>query len=178
MVGHLLRSKLNAHFPSNVLYGDIVKGLPENENSCDGVYCSHVLEHLSLNDFNTALANTLRMLKPGGIFRLVMPDLEYMIKGYMQNKKAGMDEASVRFIRDTGMGIEQRTRGLKGAIMHGWGNSNHLWLWDQSATLLALTKAGFKNIRACSFSDSKDRMFDYVEEKERFLNALAFEMIK
>ena len=56
-------------FPSKVIYGDIVKGLPGiKDNSCDGVYCSHVLEHLSLEDFRIALRNTLNILKPGGYF--------------------------------------------------------------------------------------------------------------
>ena len=44
-----LYSKNEFRFPSNVLFGDIVKGLPKiMNNSCDGIYCSHILEHLSL----------------------------------------------------------------------------------------------------------------------------------
>ncbi len=34
-------------FPANVSFGDIVKGLPVSDASVDGVYASHVLEHLS-----------------------------------------------------------------------------------------------------------------------------------
>src|SRR5271154_2334251 len=45
----------NGRFPSNVLYGDIVRGLPVAARSCHAIYCSHVLEHLSLNDFRAAL---------------------------------------------------------------------------------------------------------------------------
>src|SRR6266568_3068610 len=63
-------------FPARILYGDIVKGLPVADDTADGVYASHVLEHLSLNDFWLALRNTIRLLKAGGIFRLVVPDLE------------------------------------------------------------------------------------------------------
>src|SRR5687767_11842143 len=57
-------------FPKAVRYGDIVKGLPVADASCDGMYCQHVLEHLSLADCRAALRNTLRALKPGHIFRL------------------------------------------------------------------------------------------------------------
>jgi hypothetical protein len=46
--GTLLRRQLNVIFPSNVRYGDIEKVLPIQENSCDGIYCSHVLEHFSI----------------------------------------------------------------------------------------------------------------------------------
>src|SRR5690242_17561521 len=60
-------------FPKNVEYGNIVKGLPLAKGSCAAVYCSHVLEHLALNDLRTALRETYRVLAPGGLFRLVVP---------------------------------------------------------------------------------------------------------
>src|SRR5262249_14688069 len=59
-------------FPILVEYGDILKGLPVAANTAKGVYASHVLEHLALNDFKTAIQNTFRMLAPGGVFRLIV----------------------------------------------------------------------------------------------------------
>src|SRR5262249_16855882 len=79
VVGRLY-SKNGARFPGNAEYGDIVKGLPIADGSCDAVYCSHVLEHLALDDLHVALANTLRIVKPGGVFRLVVPDLEVLAR--------------------------------------------------------------------------------------------------
>lgn len=55
IIGSLLKKKLNVEFPENVLYGDIVKGINLPHNSCAGIYCSHVLEHLALNEFRIAL---------------------------------------------------------------------------------------------------------------------------
>ncbi len=65
LIGRLY-TRNSQRFPENVEYGDIVKGLPVAEESFHGVYCSHVLEHLSLADFRTALINTWRILKGGG----------------------------------------------------------------------------------------------------------------
>jgi Methyltransferase domain len=65
----------NTHrFPNGVEYGDITKGLPIAPNSCRGIYCSHVLEHLALAEFDIALSNTFSYLKPNGVFRLVVPE--------------------------------------------------------------------------------------------------------
>ena len=83
-----LYTKNDNRFPDNVEYGNIVKGLPISNNSCDYVYCSHVLEHLSLNDCRRALKNTHRIMKNGGVFRLVLPDLEFHVKEYIDNPYA------------------------------------------------------------------------------------------
>ena len=100
VLGWLLKSKLHAVFADNVKYGNIIDGLPGiKENSCEGVYCSHVLEHLSLNDFRTALKNTYGILKPGGIFRCVVPDLEHAARVYIRALDEGQPDASIRFHR-------------------------------------------------------------------------------
>ncbi len=59
-----LYTKNQFRFPCNVEYGDIVKGLPIEPDSCLGAYCSHILEHLSLSDFRTALRNTKIFCSP------------------------------------------------------------------------------------------------------------------
>src|ERR1700688_376097 len=45
-------TKNSRRFPPNVRSGDIVKGLPVGDESCHGVYASHVLEHLTLEEFH------------------------------------------------------------------------------------------------------------------------------
>src|SRR6266850_6100964 len=75
LIGNFYR-KNRWRYPANVKYGDIVRGLPLPRQSCAGVYASHVLEHLTAKEFHLALGNTFRLLARGGIFRLVVPDLE------------------------------------------------------------------------------------------------------
>ena len=62
LIGKLYK-KNKEFFPSNVMYGDIVKGLPLEENSIEGIYCSHVLEHLALNELKKSLRNIYKLLK-------------------------------------------------------------------------------------------------------------------
>lgn len=178
LLGGLFRKRMKVSFPKNVKYGDIVKGLPLEDNSCDGLYCSHVLEHLSYEDFIRAIKNSYRVLKPGGTFRLVMPDLENLVRSYLENKNKGNPEASVAFMANTGIAFRQRPRGLIGMIRGTFGNAHHLWLWDTDAAIHELQQAGFKDIRKCGFNDSGDKMFHLVEDSDRFDNALALEMRK
>jgi predicted SAM-dependent methyltransferase len=176
LIGFWARKKVN--FPQNVLYGDILKGLPGVQpNSCDAVYCSHTLEHLSLYDCGVALKNTYAILKPGGIFRCVLPDLEFFALRYLEDKKTRSD-ASMRFMQSTMLGVEQRNRSLKNLLFDFYGNSSHLWMWDDVSLTEALQSAGFTSIRKCAFNDSNEKAFLAVEEESRFWGALALECIK
>jgi predicted SAM-dependent methyltransferase len=177
IIGEVFKKKVD--FPKNVRYGDILKSLSAiEEGTCDGIYCSHVLEHLSLNDFNLALKNTYKLLKPGGIFRFVVPDLEFSINQYIKNLKIKPKSAAGEFLSATMLGIKNRPKSLKDFIVSFMGNSQHLWMWDQYALQNELEKAGFIKVRKCRYNDSRDKMFQYVEDESRFINAVAFEAVK
>jgi hypothetical protein len=179
IIGIFFKRLSNTVFPSNVQYGDIIKGLPIAKDKCDGVYCSHTLEHLSLQDFRIALKNTYTILKKGGLFRCIVPDLEYSAREYINMLERNEKSASIKFIgANTLLGTEKRQRGLKGFITNFWGNSHHLWMWDSKSLSEELSNAGFKQIRTCKFNDSDDEMFKYVEDLTRFENAVAIECRK
>lgn len=166
-------------FPKSVLYGDIVKGLPGIENnSCDGIYCSHVLEHLSLRDFRTALNNTYRYLKPGGIFRCVVPDLECSARSYVEGLDKKDENAAHLFFQETLLGQPARLRGFKNLIIGMLGGAHYLWMWDQYSLSKELRDVGFTSIRNCTFNDSKDLNFTKVESEGRFRRAVAIECAK
>ncbi|WP_431860967.1 class I SAM-dependent methyltransferase [Azospirillum sp.] len=157
-----------APFPDGARFGDIVKGLPFPDSTVDCVYASHVLEHLSYQDCRRALRNTYRMLKPGGTFRLVVPDLQWRAAAYLQALAAGDRQAATAFMRSTLLGVEERPRGLFGWLGMLFGNSAHLWMWDEASLTDALKEAGFATVRRCRFGDADIADFAMVEEKSRF----------
>ncbi len=178
LIGSVLKSKLNVVFPANIIYGDILKGLPITENTIKGIYCSHVLEHLSFNDCRLAISNTYKYLQPDGIFRCVVPDIEIMTRNYLKALDEQNDDASNDLIRSSLLGIENRPKGLKGLLSSYFGNSHHLWMWDRHSLKAELIKVGFKSVRDCLFNDSKDKQFNLVEDDSRFIGAVALEAIK
>jgi predicted SAM-dependent methyltransferase len=129
-------------FPENVLLGDIVKGLPIHDETVQGAYASHVLEHLSYEEFWIALRNTYKMLAPGGIFRLVVPDLESRARFYCDELSRGRVDSNSMFLRLTYLGVSQRPRSMFSRLRASLGNSAHLWMWDYRAIREALHKSG------------------------------------
>lgn len=69
---------------------DIVQGLPFADRSFDACYSSHVLEHLEPGDGARLLREMCRVLEPGGVVRIVVPDLELVVSDYQQALKRAL----------------------------------------------------------------------------------------
>ena len=174
LIGGLFRS-FGPRFPKTIHFGDIIHGLPLQEAYCDAIYCSHVLEHLSLSDFRIALRNTYSHLKPGGRFRLVVPDLEHLARAYLSSTDP---EASIAFMKGSFLGHPDRPRGLAGLLSAWLGNSAHLWMWDEKALEKELAQAGFTGIRRARYGDSGDPAFAAVETPVRWENCLGMDCFR
>jgi hypothetical protein len=173
-----LVTRARTAFPKSVRYGDVTKGLPIKSGSCDGVYASHVLEHLALDDFYRALNETLRILRVGGRFRLIVPDLHDLACAYVNAVENGDVEASHNFMSNAYLGMTKRPKTLRAKLIAAIGNSDHLWMWDRLSIAAALSKVGFRQIREAGFGDSEEPTFALVEDSGRFESAIAFEAIK
>jgi len=138
-------------FPKNVRYGNIVSVLPVTNGTCKGIYASHVLEHLSLGDFRTALRHTYNLLAEGGVFRALAPDLELLAREYISSEDS---RAAETFLKHAGLGQETRPNGLSGLLVSWLGSGDHLWMWDYKGLAAELSEAGFQHIRPCKIGDS------------------------
>jgi predicted SAM-dependent methyltransferase len=67
----------------NVIAHNLLKGVPFPDNEFDAVYHSHVLEHFTLADGKAFVQECYRVLKPGGIIRTAVPDLEQIARVYI-----------------------------------------------------------------------------------------------
>lgn len=67
-----------------VLQWDLRQGLPLPDRNCDAIYSSHTIEHFDRAGARGFLRECHRVLKPGGIVRLVAPDLEGIARAYLE----------------------------------------------------------------------------------------------
>lgn len=166
-------------FPKEARYGDIVRGLPLPDGCAKAVYCSHVLEHIDRESVVTALKNTYKILRPGGVFRLVVPDLAWRSEKFVNGHRGGDPNAADEFMRLSHLGQENATTGFIKRLRRVIGNSDHLWMYDYSAMTALLERTGFVSIRRCHLGDAEDLAFALVEDEGRFVdngyNELALE---
>ncbi|CAG4999684.1 hypothetical protein DYBT9275_02279 [Dyadobacter sp. CECT 9275] len=71
-----------SHYPEVIEY-NILNELPFQANTYDVVYHSQVLEHIPRERSIYFLSECYRVTKPGGIIRIVTPDLENIVKEYL-----------------------------------------------------------------------------------------------
>ncbi len=72
----------NMDWDRRVFIHDLRKTFPWDTESVDAIYTSHTLEHLSKEDGRKFLDECFRVLKPGGLIRIVVPDLKVIISAY------------------------------------------------------------------------------------------------
>jgi predicted SAM-dependent methyltransferase len=70
---------------AEVQHADLSKGIPLPSESCKVVYNAAVLEHLRPPDVVALLAECKRVLMPGGILRIGVPDLERIVRLYLES---------------------------------------------------------------------------------------------
>jgi len=120
---------------------DIRAKLPDDDKSVDYIYCSHVLEHFEKEAAINILKECKRVLKDKGIIRIVLPDLNKIIKNYEGADKFNREYFG--FDKDLYVGFLGK---IKRLFIRG-----HQWMYDTNSAKQLLKEAGFKNIKSCSF---------------------------
>lgn len=157
--------------PETVLW-DLRNGVPFADASFDVVYHSHLLEHIDREEAPAFLRECLRVLKPGGILRVVVPDLEVLARNYLRclerlpergtmadhfwaveemidqmvvraPKSHREQKPVVRFLENLLIGDTSRNGAL------------HRWMYDCFSLSEALRGAGFAEIKSCDERTSR-----------------------
>ena len=131
------------------LIWDVTFPLPFSTNSVSFLYNEHLLEHLEVKNAQRVLKDFLRVLKPGGVMRIAMPDLNSCVNTY--NNKDYLKNSQESLMRN-GLGHVKTNAELLNINMRYWG---HQWLYDWEELERRLRDAGCEQIVQCSFGESE-----------------------
>ena len=82
-----------------VIEHNLLEGIPFENNTFDLVYHSHVLEHFSKEDGEKLISECFRVLKPNGVLRIAIPDLERIAQKYLLFLEQGISNPNDKIIR-------------------------------------------------------------------------------
>jgi SAM-dependent methyltransferase len=154
----------------SIVVHDLRRGIPCADETVDVVYHSHFLEHLDRRFVAGFLAEVRRVLKPGGIHRIVVPDLEKAVRLYVEHLDAcragtasGHDEIVSmlvwQMVQKEAHGTARQppfrrwieNRVLGDARRRG---QSHQWMYDEVNLREVLEAAGFVRIRRMAYDHS------------------------
>jgi predicted SAM-dependent methyltransferase len=123
------------------LVDDISKLLSIEDGSVDLIYASHVLEHFGRLKYMEVLDRWYRLLKPGGIIRISVPDFESVCYHYIENKD-----------------IYQ----LRGFLYGGqnYPENYHYCAWDFKSISKDLNDSGFKDVKKYDWRETEHSHID------------------
>ena len=123
-----------------IRHADAARRIPHGAGTVDAIYASHMLEHLDRAEARSFLAECRRVLKPGGILRLAVPDLRTAAYQYLQMGDAESFMRRLQFDLDKPRGPVARLRRMLG------GGRGHHWMYDRDSLVALVEGAGFVDV--------------------------------
>ena len=143
-----------ADWPAGITRLDLKRGLPFPDGSVERIYSSHFLEHLSADAGRGFLKECHRVLAPGGIFRLVVPDLVIAAEKYLEATRRISASPPGRFFRTA---HDEFLKIICGQYLHkNRPGAEHCYIYDYPTLYLILSEIGFQKIERSSFRQSRD----------------------
>jgi predicted SAM-dependent methyltransferase len=160
---------------ADILVADLRRPLPFAAESFDAIYSSHVFEHLYEVQAARLLRECIRLLRPGGIFRIVVPDLHAMVQQYLDRKRApslGAEPLPADWLNKA---LHLRTaEPSSGFLLHRiylmlTEFHTHKWMYDGESLKQRLITAGLEDVEERDVWDSRIPDIASVEKRDRLL---------
>jgi SAM-dependent methyltransferase len=130
-------------------YLDLSRRFPFSDDSLAAIYSSHVVEHLHVDVAERALAECHRVLKPGGVLRIAVPDLDDVVAQYDPSDPDA-------FIY--GM--------FQGRAASDNRYARHWWHYNAVSLGARMRAAGFLDVTQCDFRAGRCPDLDHIEYRD------------
>jgi predicted SAM-dependent methyltransferase len=161
-------------WPENTRSVDLTKAIPEPDDAAEAIFSSHMLEHVRPEQAEFILRECFRVLRPGGVIRIAVPDLRRAAERYLDGDAEFFRGADGRPMADLFVeSLHLRTRPKGNAIERllrrvlRTDEGGHRWMYDGDSMSRRLGDAGFRDIRIRRFRDSSHPEMGLLDARER-----------
>jgi SAM-dependent methyltransferase len=167
-------------WPDDVIVRDLRRTLPFPAESFDAIYASHVVEHLYRTDARRLLAECFRILRPGGVLRVVVPDLKAIVDEYAGNGQGNARDNGSEKRGDPCERLNQRLMlrhdhppdGPLHLRLYAFFSDfhSHKWVYDAPHLVALFREAGFDDAAPHGYLESGIPRIAEVERASRVLD--------
>lgn len=156
-----------------IVIANLRKKLPFATGTFDAVYASHVLEHLYEREAVDLVKESVRVLRPGGVLRIVVPDLRAMTLRYLDMKQHRSQSAAPLPADWLNEMLHFRARvHARGFALHRLYASvtdlhYHKWMYDAESLASRMAVAGLTDIQERGLWESRIERIEAVEKRDR-----------
>jgi predicted SAM-dependent methyltransferase len=147
---------------------DVRKRIPFDDSSVSYIYSSHTFEHFSYDEALAVSRECFRVLKTGGILRVVVPDLSIAVREYLA--ETNDPKASQYFVERLSL-----TSSFRDLLHPG---SNHKQMFDSRSLVHLLREAGFLAPEVSAFGRSRIPDISSVDLEVRRAESLYVECVR
>lgn len=155
-------------WPRDVRRMDVRKRIAYPDSSVSCIYSSHTFEHFTYEESSAVTRECFRILKRGGILRIVVPDLAIAVREYLSD--TADPKASHRFVGRLLLGGSWRD------LLHP--GAHHQQMFDARSLVHMLKEAGFAAPEVREFGDSRMADIERIELESRRQESLYVECVK
>jgi predicted SAM-dependent methyltransferase len=163
----------------DIFIHDVRKPLPFQDGCADAVYASHVFEHLYREEGQQLVRESFRVLVPGGIIRIVVPDLRDAVREYLGERPFGEHSPAEKALSPADL-FNQRLlmrwpspskRFPLYRLYEAWQDfHSHKWMYDEQSLGSLIRSVGFVDVARRNYGESQIQDVVDVEDPSRILN--------
>jgi SAM-dependent methyltransferase len=165
--------------PGIDISADIQAGLPLEDGAIDYVVSIHALQEIPYPEIVSILQELRRVLKPDGVLRLVLPDLDKHIHAYLQGDRTFFcppdSESGPEFVGVPDEDVS--SLGGKLIVQLIWYGYTRTFFTAEFIEELLL-KSGFREVHHCAYQETRSPYIGIVELDNRENESLYVEAVK
>ncbi len=123
------------------------KRLPFPDGCFELIYSSHVLEHFEPKQLRSLLSEMQRVLKPGGVMSVCVPDASLYVRAYIDGDPRDLLRHEPAILSDCPMDYLNYIFYMDG---------HHHMMFDEKSLRWHVTQAGFREFRMRAFDPTMD----------------------
>jgi len=141
-----------------------VRPYPFPDNSFDYIFTEHMIEHVPYAAGRAMLSECFRVLKPGGVLRLVTPDLKFLIA--LCQDPSPVRESYVKWSSENFLnpGVPHHAISVVNNFFYSWG---HCYIYDTQTMKDLLSEIGFVELTDCRIGQSRHVDLSGLENESR-----------